>query len=313
MATIGAPKAEEWVRQTPQGLCCEPGGFFIDPSRAGRPRRRSPMAMPTMPGPATARCWRRPRRSPSCGARYGEEAGRHAAGAAPMARRLRDRRRHGPAGAGRPCAGLAQVVLEWQRQPRRRLRRLQAARRSDLRRPSSRCTATSSSPRRPSACRCSAIRRRRTRSAGCCIRCALFPERAHVVGVLCARQVPAGDRAAARGRLRRADLPAWRAGRAVRALRGARRAAGRRCGPRPAPTKDELRRADRAGAALGRRRTAGRGGCPIRWSASPPAGCACEQRAKAARRRAAAGDLRPCRLGRADRRRSTRSARRRSG
>jgi putative mRNA 3-end processing factor len=36
MAAIGAPKAEEWVRQTPQGLCIEPGGFFIDPVRASK-------------------------------------------------------------------------------------------------------------------------------------------------------------------------------------------------------------------------------------------------------------------------------------
>ncbi len=28
-----APKPSDWVRQTPQGLCVEPGGFFIDPVR----------------------------------------------------------------------------------------------------------------------------------------------------------------------------------------------------------------------------------------------------------------------------------------
>jgi putative mRNA 3-end processing factor len=36
MAAIGAPKPSDWVRQTAQGLCIEPGGFFIDPVRASR-------------------------------------------------------------------------------------------------------------------------------------------------------------------------------------------------------------------------------------------------------------------------------------
>ena len=47
---------------------------------------------------------------------------------------------------------------------------------------SSRSPAMSSSPRRPSACRCSIIPTRRTRSAGCCTRLRQFPERTHLVG-----------------------------------------------------------------------------------------------------------------------------------
>ncbi|HEX2116793.1 MAG TPA: DNA ligase-associated DEXH box helicase, partial [Alphaproteobacteria bacterium] len=36
MAAIGAPKPSDWVRQTAQGLCIEPGGFFIDPVRPAK-------------------------------------------------------------------------------------------------------------------------------------------------------------------------------------------------------------------------------------------------------------------------------------
>ena len=50
---------------------------------------------------------------------------------------------------------------------RRRLGRLQAPPRPDLRAASCRCRATSSSPRRPSACRCSAIPTPAARSTGC--------------------------------------------------------------------------------------------------------------------------------------------------
>ena len=53
--------------------------------------------------------------------------------------------------------------------------RLQAHAGPDLRRPSSRFPATSSSPRRPSACRCSATPIPRTRSASCCTRSRSFP------------------------------------------------------------------------------------------------------------------------------------------
>ena len=74
---------------------------------------------------------------------------------------------------------------------------------------------------------------------------------------------PAGDRAAARGRLRRADLPPRRADRAVRALRGARRGARR-----AAPRHRRQARTSCAGRSCWRRprrsTTAGRGGCPIR-------------------------------------------------
>ena len=95
--------------------------------------------------------------------------------------------------------------------PHRRLRRLQARRRSDLRAVRSRCNATSSSPRRPSACRSSAMpTRARDRQAAALGRAVsgARPSRRR----LFARQGAARDRAVARGRLRRADLSARRDG-----------------------------------------------------------------------------------------------------
>ena len=114
-----------------------------------------------------------------------------------------------------------------------------------------------------------------------------------------ARQEPAGDRAAARGGLRAADLSARRAGRVLRALRVVRRA------PRAAEVGDRRQarrdaRRDRAGSPFGDCRPlvaqAARSGDGVRLGmdagarAGAPAG-----------RRAAAGHLRPCRLGRTDR------------
>ena len=59
-----------------------------------------------------------------------------------------------------------------------------------------------------------------------------------------------------------------------------RRRSSASCGPPPAPTKDELRGADRHGAAVGASTTAGRGACPIRWSALASGWMRVKQRAK---------------------------------
>ena len=79
--------------------------------------------------------------------------------------------------------GSAQVVVEVAGPDHGRHRGdYKRARRPDLRARSSRSAATSSSPRRPSACPCSAIRPLRRRSPGCCASVEQFPERCHLVG-----------------------------------------------------------------------------------------------------------------------------------
>ena len=154
----------------------------------------------------------------------------------------------------------------------RRLRRLQAPPRPDLPRRSSRSPATCSSPRRPSGCRCSAIRRPATRSPGCCdsvraVPGALPPDRR-----LCAGQGAAADRAAARRRLRR---PIYLHG-ALQRLCELYEPHGVELGPlRPATGETPARSAGRDRIAPpARSPIAGRGACPTRWSASPRAGCA---------------------------------------
>ena len=165
-----------------------------------------------MRGPATARvlATRRDARPDAAALRRrlrGRDAGRRA-----MARpsRLGDVTvTFHPAGH---VLGSAQIAVDLRRAPASsspattRTRRIRPARRS------SRCPATSSSPRRPSACRCSAIgdaARRDRKAAGL----GRAVSRARASGRrLFARQGAARDRAAARGRLGRADLPARRDG-----------------------------------------------------------------------------------------------------
>ena len=99
--------------------------------------------------------------------------------------------------------------------------------------------------------------------------------RAHPSGRrLCAGQGAADHLPAARGRLRQDDLCAWRVGEAERAVR----TFGVDLGPlAPATTGQEGRTspAQSSSRRRPRRRTAGRGAFPIRWRASPRAGCGC--------------------------------------
>src|SRR5581483_10364899 len=114
-----------------------------------------------------------------------------------------------------------------------------------------------------------------------------------------AREVPARDRAPPGGRIRAADLPARRAGRPVRPLPRARG------GARRAPARDRRRALGARG--RDRARAAGRARRPLdaaapRSGRRARVGLDADPAARApARRRAAARDLRPRRLGRAER------------
>ena len=93
------------------------------------------------------------------------------------------RRRQGQIPSRRPRAGLGADRGDLQGHLHRRLRRLQGCRATRPARRSRSCRATCSSPRRRSACRCSATAMPPTRSKSCWIPSAkLFPERAHLVG-----------------------------------------------------------------------------------------------------------------------------------
>ena len=232
-------------------------------------------------------------------ARYGEDfAGARQAAALGEAIRLGgvERRRFRPAGH---VLGSAQVALDGQGLRDRRLRRLQARAPTRPARRSSRCPATCSSPRRPSACRCSAIRRTREEIARLLARSRMFPERAHVVGCYALGKA---QRVIALLREAGYDAPIYLHGAMVRpaqlyessASRSATAGAGdrRRKGDSPAqiviarPRPIEDRWARRLPDPVVARRL----GLDAGRAARP-----------AARRRAAAGHLRPCRLGRADR------------
>ena len=98
------------------------------------------------------------------------------------------------------------MARAWSRPATTRMSRTRPARRSSW------CGATPSSPRRRSACRCSATATRGAEIAKLLRSVALFPERAHLVGAYSlgkAQRVIALIRA---GRLRPADLPARRDG-----------------------------------------------------------------------------------------------------
>ncbi len=171
--------------------------------------------------------------------------------------------------------GSAQVAMEWRGSRAVVQRRLQAHARSHHAGLRARSPAMCSSPRRPSRCRCSAIRRRPTRSAACSASVALFPERTHLVGCYslgkCQRlaallreagwerpiflhgaHIPLCD--GVRGSSASTSAIRWRR----RPARPRRRWRARSCSPRRA-----------------RRRIAGRAGSPIPWCAPPRAGCGC--------------------------------------
>ena len=227
-----------------------------------------------MPAPATARCWRRARRSTSwrC-ATATDFAG--ATQARALGETIDDQRR-------RASPSIRPAMCSARRRSRSSMAACASsppattsASRTRPARPSSRSPATSSSPRRPSACRCSAIRRTRDEIARLLKSAQQFPERAHLVGAYAlgkAQRVIRLLRDAGydkpiyiHGALAKlcdyyqsqgidlGDLRAGdRRGRRARAISPARSSSARR---RPSPT-------------------AGRGAFPIRSPASPPAGCA---------------------------------------
>ena len=208
------------------------------------------------------------------------------------------RRRQGEIPSRGPCAGLGADRGDLQGHLHRRLRRLQGRRRSDLR-----------------AVRGGALRRLHhrgdVRPAGVSPRrCGGRGEEAAGIGRavsgtrasgrrLFARQGAARDRAAARGRLRRADLSARRDGE-DHALLSKPRHRARRAAPGQGREEGRSRRHHHAGAAVGHVRyldaAFSRSGHRLRLGLDAGA----RPRAPA-RRRTAAGDLRSCRLGRADR------------
>ena len=231
--------------------------------------------------------------------RYGENfAGTDAGGRATA--RPDARRRHGDVPSGRPRARLGADRGRMQRHARSSPR---ATTRTSPTRPARRsswCRATSSSPRRPSACRCSATATPTREIAKLLRSVALFPERAHLVGAYSLGKAQRVIALHPRGRLRQADLPARRDGEDHALLRRAAASISANCARCSGAKKAEL-----AGTiAL----------CPpsalqgLLVAALPRSGHRLRvgldagARARApARRRTAAGDLRSRRLGRPDR------------
>ena len=269
---LKAMRAEDILRPTPAGLCCPPGDFYIDPVRPVDARGDHPR--PCRP------CPRRPRRGAGDagdprhhGLRYGADfAG--ATQASAMARSVEHATRS-------RCHSIAPAMC-WAR-PRwlsleghahRRVRGLQAPPIRPARR-SSRCPAMSSSPRRPSACRCSAIRRPATRSPSCCARSRSSPSAA-----IWSAPMRWARRSGSSRLLREAgyDQPIYLHG-ALERLNalyeahgidlGALRARDRRA------RRPNFAGADRHRPALGARRPLDAAAFPIRSPPSPRAGCGC--------------------------------------
>ena len=161
------------------------------------------------------------------------------------------------------------------------------------------CPAMSSSPRRRSACRCSAMAEPPTRSKKLLASVALFPERAHLVG---AYSLGKAQRVIALLRAAGYDAPIYLHG-AMEKITRYYQSRGVALGELRMVKGDEEgrpRRHHHAGAAVGHVghldpavSRSGHGVCVgLDAGARPRA---------AARRRIAAGDFRPCRLGRTDR------------
>ena len=161
MARLGS-----WIEVPSRGDLRAPGGRVDRPVAAQGRRRWSPTAIATTRAAGTARCWPRPRRWRSW----------KCAAVRRTARRSLTTRRSGSATstcASCPpatCSARAQIVLEHAGE------RVVVS--GDYKRrpdptcpPSCRCRATSSSPRRRSAFRCSAIPTPAARSTGCCTGC----------------------------------------------------------------------------------------------------------------------------------------------
>ena len=175
-----------------------------------------------------------------------------------------------------------------------------------------RSTAMSSSPRPPSPCRCSATRRPITKSAAFWRASRCFRSARTSLAPTALGKAQRVHRPAAPRRLGAADLPAWRAGPTLQALRGARHSSRR---PAAGDRRGKVRsgRRHRAGAARRHCRPVGRGGSPIPWSAWPPAGCACASAPSPRGVELPLVILRPRRLGRAERHHRRGGAHPRSG
>ena len=284
-------------------------GRRLDRSVAAQGRARwSPTAMPIMPAAATAQVWATPETLAIMDVPLRR---RRPAIRSPMARRSGSARSTSASSPPAMCSARPRSCSSM-RASGSSSRAITSAAPTRPARRSSRCRATSSSPRRPSACRSSAI----PTPAGEIDRLLAAParqSRALRAGRrLCARQGAAADHGAARPRPSRPDLHPRRArsGCASSTPSSACRSAS--CAPPPASPKDELQGQDRP-------RPARRAQRPL---VAPPArsdhrhglGLDAGPPARApAQRRAAADRLRPCRLGRADRRRSRSSPRAKSG
>jgi putative mRNA 3-end processing factor len=246
-----------------------------------------------MPAPATAPCWRRARpwRSWRCATARTSPAPSRRRNAG---RDRRHQRRHlhlRPAGH---VLGSAQIAVVAQGPADRRLRRLQA-RRDPTCAAFESCPAMSSSPRRPSACRCSATRRP-GRGAKLLASVRSVPERAHLVG---AYSLGKAQRVMALIREAGYERPIYHPWRDREADRASIESAGHRARRYP-PSRS--RGARHLGGEIvdlpaERSRISGRGASPIRspFRLGLDAGAGA---GPAEGRRAAAGHLRPCRLGR---------------
>ena len=258
----------------PAGLCCKPGGFHIDPMRPveravithGHSDHARPGHGAVLATQETLDMMR---------LRYGENF----AGTTQAVALRRDDRRSAtstvtfhPAGH---VLGSAQIAVELQGHLRSsppattRTPPIRPARRSSW------CPATSSSPRRRSACRCSAMAMRRARSNKL-LAFGRAVSRARASGRrLFARQGAARDRAASARPAttsRSICTARWRRSRTTT------RAAASTLGElRPVQGREEgrARRHHHALPAVGHCRMSGRGAFPIRSRRLPRAGCGC--------------------------------------
>ena len=273
-------RPEELLTPTPSGVCCQTGGFHIDPTRP------VDKAVITHGHSDHARAGPRRGAGDAGDARHDAAALRrefrrfHAG--AKLRRDADARRREGDVPSGRPRArlgagrGRVQGAARSSPPATTRTRPIRPARRS------SSCPATCSSPRRRSACRCSATAMPSGEIAKLLHSVALFPERAHLVG---AYSLGKAQRVIALIRKAGYDKPIYLHGamekitRLLREPRHRSRRAASRCA---APTRPSLPAPSRS-ARRRRCRICGRGAFPIRCRASPPAGCGCARaRASAA-------------------------------
>ena len=253
-------RPEDILMPTPAGVCCKRGGFYIDPTRpvekalithghSDHARAGHGAVLATQETLDLMRL------------RYGENfaGATQAIGYGETVTLDGARVTFHPAGH---VLGSAQIAVEVQRAAHRRRRRLQGRRRSDLRAVRTGRRAMSSSPRRRSACRCSATASPTARSPSSCIRRAVSRARAPRRRLF-ARQGAAGDRADPQGRLRPADLSARRDGDDHALLRRPRHRAGRVASRCATPRRPSLPARSRS-ARRRRCRSCGRGAFPIR-------------------------------------------------